>query len=182
MAIAEILSPLVEAALVIAPELVDVPVLGRVLIALTGGHPGNETAALEQLQRSGDTQKKTRQRVRDDLKHRVIKVSDALQCVESNIYDGRLLLNVGKALVKNIAGANTDAASLAYEPIQNCMIQKMLSQSSKKSVGGWKQTYHRPSVGHGKKGEAKPLEGEGEGKILLEKGVTEFVKGLLERR
>ncbi len=182
MAIAEIVSPIVEAALIIAPELLNVPVLGRVLIALTGGHPGSEHKALEDLQRSADDQKKARQKVRDRLGHRVIKVSDALQCAETTLFDGKLLLLVGKAIVKNISGAPTDVGALQYEPIERCMIQKMLSQSSTKKVGGWKQTYHRPAKGHGHGGAHAKLEGEGEGKVLIEKGVTEFIKGLLEGR
>ncbi len=181
MPISELVSPLVEAALIIAPELIDVPVLGRVLQALTGGHPGSEHRALEELQRSNDNDKKTRQKVRDRLGHRVIKVSDALQCAETTLFDGKLLILVGKAIVRNIAGTPTDIGSLQYEPIERCMIQKMLSQSSKKTLRSWKQNQHRPSKGHGKPGTHR-FEGEGEGKVLLEKGVTEFIKGLVEGR
>ncbi len=176
MALVEIVSPIVEAALIIAPELIDVPILGRILSGLTGGHPRDEHHALEELQRSSEDRKKTRQKVRDRLGHRVIKVSDALQCVENTLFDGRLLLNVGKAIVKNIAGTPTDVGALQYDPVEECMIKKMLTQSRPKTVGGWKQTYHRPAKGHGKKGEAKALGGEGEGKVLAEKGVTEFIK------
>jgi hypothetical protein len=179
MALVELVSPLVEAALIVAPELINVPVLGKVLQALTGGHPGSEHKALEELQRSADDQKKTRQKVRDRLGHRVIKVSDALACVEATLFDGKLLLLLGKAIVKNLAGAPTDIGSLQYDPVQRCMIQKMLSQSSKKTLRTWKQDQHRPSKGHGRKGTHK-FEGEGEGKVLLEKGVVEFIKGLIE--
>ncbi len=181
MALVEIVAPIVEAALIVAPELIDVPVLGRVLLALTGGHPLNEHKALEDLQRSVDDQKKTRQKVRDRLGHRVIKVSDALKCVDDTLMSGNVLLLLGKAIVKNISGGQTDVGVLQYDPIQRCMIQKMLSQSSKRSVGGWKQTLHRPAKGHGRPGTHK-FEGEGEAKVLVEKGVVEFIKGLIEGR
>jgi hypothetical protein len=180
MALAEIVSPLVEAALVIAPELVDIPVLGRVLLALSGAKPLDDTKAIEQLQRQEEEAKKTRQKVRDRLGHRVIKVSDALDCVEKTLFDGRLLLLLGKAIIKTIAGTSTQVGSLQYDPIAQCMIQKMLSQSGKKTLRSWKQPYHRPAIGHGKGGFTKGMEGVGEAGVLLEKGVTEFIKELIK--
>jgi hypothetical protein len=182
MALVEVVSPFVEAALIVAPELLEIPILGKILLSLTGGHaPGSETKALEQLEKSKETQKATRTKVRDRLKHRVIKVSDALQCCEDTCFDGRLLLHVGKALVKTIAGDTTEVGQLQYEKIERCMVKKMLTQSRPKQLRGWKQPYHRPARGHGiGKAALKPLEGEGEGKVLLEKGVTEFIKGLVE--
>ncbi len=178
--IIEIVSPLVEAALIVAPELVNIPVLGKLLLGLSGGNPMNEAQAVEQVQKQADDAKKTRQKVQDRLGHRVIKVSDALKCVDATLTDGKLLLTLAKALVKNIAGTPTDIGQLQYDPIQNCMIQKMLSQSGKKDLRGWKQPYHRPARGRGKGGFTKGMEGEGEAKVLLEKGVTEFIKGLLD--
>lgn len=180
MALVEIVSPLVEAALIVAPELLDIPVLGKILLGLSGGQPINEAQALEKLQGSLENQKKTRQKVRDKLGHRVIKVSDALKCAEDTIFDGKLLLRIGQSIVKNIAGTPTDSGALMYDPIEKCMIQKMLTQSRPKTLRSWKQTYHRPSIGHGKGGFTKGLGGEGEDKVLLEKGVTEFIKEILK--
>jgi hypothetical protein len=180
MALVEFVSPFVEAALIIAPELLDIPVLGRILSGLAGGNPLTESQALEKIQGSLDQQKKTRKKVRDRLGHRVIKVSDALKCAEDTIFDGKLLLRIGQALVKNIAGTPTDIGGLTYDPIQRCMIEKMLRQSSKKTLRGWKQAYHRPAIGKGRGGFTKGMEGEGEDKVLLEKGVTEFIKELLK--
>jgi len=176
----EFVSPLVEAALIVAPELLDIPVLGRVLLALRGAHPITETQALESLERHNEDAKKTRQHLRDRLGHRVIKVSDALQCAETTLFNGRILLDLGKALVKTIAGQPTDIGQIQYDRVRDCMIQKMLSQSGKKTLRTWKQPYHRPAKGAGRPGAHKALEGEGETKVLLEKGVTEFIKELLK--
>ncbi len=178
--IVEIVSPLVEAALIVAPELIDVPILGRILLGLSGGHPLNENQALEQMQKSLEDNKRTRQKTRDRLGHRVIKVSDALKCAEDTLFDGRLLLTAGRALIKNIAGTPTEIGAMQYDPIERCMIQKMLTQANPKKVGGWKQTYHRPAKGGGKKSATPILDGEGEEKVLLEKGVTEFIKELIK--
>jgi hypothetical protein len=180
MALIEVVSPLVEAALIIAPELLEIPVLGRILSGLAGAKPMNEAEALAKMQESLDQQKKTRQKVRDRLGHRVIKVSDALKCAEDTIFDGKLILRIGKAIIKNLAGTPTDSGVLMYDPIEQCMIQKMLTQSRPKTLRSWKQNYHRPAKGHGRGGFTHGLGGEGEDKVLLEKGVTEFIKELLK--
>jgi hypothetical protein len=180
MALIEVVSPLVEAALIIAPELIDIPVLGRLLLALRGAHPIDELQAAEQLQKSQEDAKKTRQRVRDRLGHRVIKVSDALDCAEGTMFEGKLLLDLGKAIIKNIAGTPTDIGQIQYDKVQECMVRKMLSQSGPKTLRGWKQPYHRPAKGAGRGGFTHGMEGIGEAEVLAEKGVTEFIKELLK--
>lgn len=143
--IAEEIALLAEAALLIAPELVEVPLLGRLLVNFAHGS-GGETAALEKLQeQQRELERRTRERIRRNAK-RVIKASDAMKCVEDNLNAGRGAINFAKNVVKVIRGLPTDP--LVQNEIFDCIESKLLGQGSKRTYVT-RTAYHRPSRGHG---------------------------------
>jgi len=147
----EIVSPLAESALVIAPALADVPILGRVIVALAGAHPLTETQAMEQMQKSLDAEKKLRQKELDDNNRYVVKVSDAIKCTQDHLLTPRIILDFGRGLFNALAGKQVDAgfAQIVYGKIRDCIISHSLRQDTPR-VKIDTPRYHRPSKGHGK--------------------------------
>ncbi len=146
----EIVAPLAEAALVILPELVDVPILGRILLSLAPGG-GNETKALEQLQEQAN-KKKTDRKTRIDRNARyVIKASEAMLCVEKNVMDGKVALAFAKGLANAILGRSGGyAGDILVDSIWTCIEEHVLRQDTPRVKGTPRGKYVRPRKGHGK--------------------------------
>lgn len=150
MPISEIIPELVDAALVIEPALVDVPVLGKLLIFLQQGS-GGETKALEKLEeiaKKKQTERKTRKQRNERY---VLKASDAMDCVEKHLMSGGLLLSLGRGIVNALSGSGAGSApDLLLDQIWTCIEEKVLRQDTPRvlvEVSG--KEYHRPAKGHG---------------------------------
>jgi len=146
--IGEVIAGTVETALTFVPELLDVPIVGRLLLALGFGH-GNDTKALEELERQA-TKKKTDRKTRIEKNARyVIKASKAMQCVEDNLMSGQLLLSIGKGIVNVVLGKGTDAPDILIDKIWTCIEQNVLRQDTPRVKGTPRGKYVRPRKGHG---------------------------------
>jgi hypothetical protein len=143
--IAEEVALLAEAALIIAPELAEIPVLGRLLV-IAARRSGGEIEAMEKLQaQAKELERQTRDRIQRNAK-RVIKASDAMRCVQDNLSAGRGAINFAKNVVKVIRGL--PAEPLVENEIFACIEAKLLGQKSKRTRVT-RTAYHRPSRGHG---------------------------------
>lgn len=145
----EVGAPLVETALTFAPWLVDVPVLGRILLAISPGG-GNEFAAQEALQaqlRRLETDRRTRI---DRNARYVIKASDAMQCVETHVMNGGLLLAIGRGIINTVAGkVGGTIPDVLCDRVFTCIESKVLKQTGRR-VKKTKKWYGRPARGHGR--------------------------------
>lgn len=139
---------LAEAALFLAPALGNVPVIGRLILLLAGGHHGDHQA-VEKLAKQADKKKTDRKtRIQRNARY-VIKASDAMECVEKNIMNGRFLLLLGRGLLNTLWGqGDSSAPDLMVDRIFTCIEEHVLRQdtirrSQRTSKIG------RPAKGHG---------------------------------
>jgi hypothetical protein len=132
---------IIKVAKTFLPWLAKLALVGKI-IQLTGVGEMDENKALEQLQRAADNQKKVRQKVRDDLNKRVIKVKDALDCVEKSVFDPKNILKLGKGILATIVGkgATGSFVDIIYAEIEACMKEKMLKQKNKRTRGKFVRT------------------------------------------
>lgn len=145
----EIIIPIVETALTLLPGLAEVPILGRILIALAPGG-GNDQKALEELQKQADAKKTDRQTTIDRNARYVLKASEAMKCVETHLMNGGFLLALGKGLANAILGRSGGfAPDLLLNDIFACIESKTLRQDTPRVISA-KRIYHRPARGHGK--------------------------------
>jgi len=145
VSIAEIAATVVE----VFPQLLRIPLLGRLLSAFRQS-PYKDSQAIENLQKASDKAKQTRVRLKHENNHRVIKVSDAMQCVEDQLADGRLAWTLFKSLGATIIGLEgSDAAEATMQSIFECFVRKRLSQSRPRETTR-RTTHGRPALGHGR--------------------------------
>jgi hypothetical protein len=154
----EVIPEIVKVATTMVPALRTVPILRGLIVPLSNVGNMNETKALEELQRAADKHKQQREQARSRVKSRVIKVSDAMKCVDEFFSTGRLALSIGKAILSTItssfAGDPRDATDIAHAEILECMKRKMLQQRNRRSKGryvkirgpqiGTKEKYNLP--------------------------------------
>jgi hypothetical protein len=147
--VAEIGAEAAETALTFAPWLVDVPVLGRILLVLSPGG-GNDLQAQEQLQKAAE-EKKTERKTREQRAARyVLKASDAMQCVETNLMNGSVLLAIGKAILNTVFRRTpVTGPDLLCDKIFTCIEQKTLRQDSPRPPHPKTISNPRPARGHG---------------------------------
>jgi hypothetical protein len=137
-----------ETALVMMPELANVPILGRIIVAIAGGHI-SDGEAIEQLQELAEKKKTERKTRKEQNARYVLKASDAMECVEKGLMDGTFLLAIGRGIANAILGRPGFAPDLILEQIWQCIEEHVLRQDTprvKKDV-----IYSaRPARGHGK--------------------------------
>jgi hypothetical protein len=79
----------------------------------------------------------------------VIKVSEAIKCVEEAMKDGKLLIAVIKGLVNALISKNFEGAPrILLDTIVTCIREHALRQDTPR-VFSKTFRYHRPSKGHG---------------------------------
>ncbi len=146
--IAEIGALAAETMITFAPWLVDIPVLGRILIALSP-HGGNDLKAMEELQKLAE-KKKTDRKDRISRNGRyVLKASDAMRCVEDNLMNGGVLLAIGKSLLDVVMGRSGGGApDLLADRIFTCIEEHVLRQDTPR-VKRSDPYFGRPARGHG---------------------------------
>jgi hypothetical protein len=145
--IAEIIPEVAGGALVIMPELANIPVIGRLLV-IAAGAGITDTQAIEKLQEQANKKKTDRKTRRDRNNRYVLKASDAMQCVENNLMDGTLLLSVVKGLANVLLGRADAAPDIILDKIWTCIEEHVLRQDTPrvKHTGTY---FARPSKGHG---------------------------------
>jgi hypothetical protein len=145
--IAEIGAALAEAALIVAPELVDIPVVGRILVALAA-HSGGETKAIEELQNLLEKKKLDRQtRIQKNARY-VLKASEAMKCVETHLLKPAVVVTLARGLIEALRGRDTSAFDLLANDIFTCIEEHVLRQDTPRVIST-KRQYHRPARGHG---------------------------------
>lgn len=135
MPVIEEIPEIVRITTTMIPALKDIKLIRGLIVPLQGAGIMNETKAVEAY----DSQKKKNQEQRTRLKKKhnkqVIKISDAMQCVEDHCFDGKLALAFGKALMNTITGTKVDAGDILWGKISGCMIGKALQQKNQRRRG-----------------------------------------------
>ena len=128
---------IIKTAVTLIPALRNLPILGRIIPLFQVGDM-NDARAIEQFEAQREKNKQTRKKLKDDHNKRVIKINDAMQCVEDNIYDGKLALALAKGLVAVITQANPpDAGDILFKNIADCMVKKALQQKNGRKLGSF---------------------------------------------
>jgi len=92
--------------------------------------------------------KKTKREKKDN--QQVVKVSDAIDCVENALRDPKLLLKTGKEIINAVTGADVRTIiNIATDVIAQCIREHALRQDTPRKIVE-KRFYHRPARGHGK--------------------------------
>ena len=139
----------IGAAIEFAPFLLDVPILGRILAPFAfARHPGNEARAIEELQNSMDKDKATRVKKQHENSRYVIKVSEAMKCVENHYANGNALWEFVKAVGRNFLSSETAGTDVLLNECYRCLEENRLRQDTPR-VFSKTFRYHRPSKGHG---------------------------------
>lgn len=147
IALAEAIPEIVKVTTTMIPALQNVKLLRGLIVTLKGTGSMDETKALEEYNTSRDKHKAERKKVRDRNNSKVIKIKDALQCVEDTLGQGKIGIAFAKALLSVItqkAGASQDMLDVIYGPIQDCMLKHALGQKNRRSHG-W---YEKFKKGH----------------------------------
>jgi hypothetical protein len=116
------------------PALKNIRLVRGMIIPLGASGTMNEAQALAEYQRSKDRNRATRTRLKQQHNKRVIKVSDAMECLEKEL-DGKLAILFGQALLNVILGGTNDCFDLAFGRIAGCMIGKALQQGNQRTLG-----------------------------------------------
>lgn len=131
MAVETLVPTIVRAATTVAPALKDVRIL-RGFVAPLQGSGFSEATAVQELQAAINKRVKTRRKLRDQMKKRVLKVSDAMDCVENNVGNGKIALSFGRALVDVLAGGTGGNIELLLDAVNKCLIEHALPQTAKR--------------------------------------------------
>lgn len=147
MAVEEI-PQIVRTAVTLLPELANIPGLGKIIIALNKV-PTNDTQALEQLQSEFDKKKKEREKTQTQNARYVIKVSEAMKCVDKSFDNANLVWAFVKSIGSLVSGGSTTLTDPMRQAIYQCLEENRLRQDTPR-VFSHTFRYHRPSKGHGK--------------------------------
>ncbi len=138
MPLVEEIPAIVRTVVELAPQLKNVQFLRGLIVPLSKV-PSNEHQALENLEADARKKKEERRKLKKKQNKHVIKVSDAMDCVEKYVYDGNVALDFGKALVSvitsGVTGSQTDLGDIMFGRISGCMIGKALQQKNKRRRG-----------------------------------------------
>jgi hypothetical protein len=146
--VGEIGAEAAEIALTMAPWLVDVPVLGRILLLLNPAG-GNDLKAQEELQKQAEKKKQDNQtRIARNGRY-VIKASEAMKCVDKTVNSGGVLLAFGKAILNTLRGVGSNAGDILTERIFLCIEENVLRQDTPRPKHSKTITNPRPARGHG---------------------------------
>lgn len=147
MPIPQPLIRLLPALIRIAPELVTGTVTRGKIIALADVKPESETDLARKLDRK--TKAKKRRKYNDAV--HVVKVADAIKCIEDQFNNTSLLVQFLLGAAKAALGdeeARTAAQGLA-DKMAECIRDKSLTQKNPR-VLGTSRYYQRPAKGHGR--------------------------------
>jgi hypothetical protein len=128
------------------PELATSPLIGKI-IPLFKIDPRSDTDLARALNRELKVPK--HHGFNDNTA--VIKVSEAIKCVETKLGNGKVLLSFLKGIVNSLKSAEgKNAAELLASDIAACIREDSLRQNTPRTTDPPRQKYHRPAKGHGK--------------------------------
>jgi len=139
---AEIIPEVVEITTTMIPALRAVPLVRGLVVALQSDAPMNELKASEAYEAEGKKRQEQRNKLKKKFNKHVIKISDALQCVENNVFNGKIAIAFAKALLSTITkgpAAQTTPDAM-FDLIAKCMVEKRLQQKNKRSKGKYVKT------------------------------------------
>jgi hypothetical protein len=146
--VGEIGAEAAEIALTMAPWLVDVPVLGRILLLLNPAG-GNDLKAQEELEAQAQKKKQDNQtRIARNGRY-VIKASEAMKCVDKTVNSGGVLLAFGKAILNTLRGVGSNAGDILTDRIFLCIEENVLRQDTPRPKHSKTIANPRPARGHG---------------------------------
>lgn len=145
----DIVPATVETALVLAPELANIPVIGRLLLFVVGGKMPDGLHQVEALEDAAKKKKEDRATRKKRNARYVLKASDAMDCVEKNLMDGKLVLALGKGILNTILGRGQFAPDLIVDQIWTCIEEHELRQDTPRVKSEEPRGYRRPAKGHG---------------------------------
>jgi hypothetical protein len=141
MPLVEEIPEIVRVTTTMVPALKNVQLIRGLLIPLSRSGTMNETKALEELKSARDKNQEQRTKLKKKYNKRVIKVSEAMKCVEDAIGDGKIAIAVGKAIISTITssltGNSSSAVDILFDKIAGCMIDKALQQRNKRRRGSF---------------------------------------------
>ncbi len=121
------------------PALKNIKLIRGLLIPLQGVGEMNENKAFEALESAKQNNQEQRVKLKKKYNKNVIKISDAMKCVEDNVFDGKIAIAFGKALLgtltSGVTGIGGDAGDILFGHIAGCMINKRLQQKNKRRRG-----------------------------------------------
>lgn len=121
------------------PALRNVRFIRGLIVPMADVDQFNEIKALEEYNNERKKNQDKRTKLKKANNKHVIKISDALTCVESSCFDASFLIAIGKALMSGITsgitGSQVTAGDLMFEKISKCMLEKMLQQKNKRRRG-----------------------------------------------
>ncbi len=139
MPLIEEIPEVVKVATSFIPALKDVKLIRGLIIPLQNPGQFNETKALEELESAKKKNQEERVRLKKKYNKRVIKIADAMKCVEDNVFDGKIAIAFAQGLLRTltsgITGTQTDAGDILFGHIAGCMIGKALQQKNKRRLG-----------------------------------------------
>ncbi len=147
MPVIEEIPQVIKTAVTLIPALAKIPGLGKLIVVLNKV-PQSDTQALEKLQSDNDKKKKEREKTVKENARYVIKVSEAMKCVNSKFDDANLVLDFVKSLIDLVTGGSQTMTDALRERILHCMLENRLRQDTPRVIQA-KRRYHRPSKGHG---------------------------------
>ncbi len=147
MPLVEEIPQIVKTIVELAPQLRNVQFLRGLIIPLSRV-PSNEHEALEKLEADARKKKDERKKLKKKQNKHVIKVSDAMECVEKYVYDGKIALDFGRALISvissGVTGSQTDLGDIMFGRISGCMIGKALQQKNPRRRGEYSKKKPQP--------------------------------------
>jgi hypothetical protein len=105
-----------------------------------------ETDGALEFQISRHVQKKTKKQVRDDSQ--VIKVSEAINCVDEQLRDPKVILRYAKAILSACLDPGAGDLDLTADAAK-CIRENALRQDTVRVKGRYRSPWARPAVGHG---------------------------------
>lgn len=139
MPLIEDIPEVVKVAVGFVPALKNVRFIRGLIVPVNGVGQFNETQALEKLQSERAKNQEQRTKLKKKNNKHVIKISDAMKCVEDHCFDGAIGLAVGKAILKTltsgVTGSTETAGDILFGRIAGCMIGKALQQRNARRRG-----------------------------------------------
>lgn len=142
MPIVEAVPEIVKVTTTMIPALQNVRFLRGVLVPLSRAGDMNESKALENYEAMRKKDEQRRTKLKKKYNSKVIKISDAMECVEKSLYDGKLAIALGKGIIESLLGRGSGAGApgLVFDQIAQCMITKALQQKNARSLGKYVKT------------------------------------------
>lgn len=124
----------------------EIPGLARLVSVLLRVAPATDEEALQELARAQEWRPR-RKAGYNDAAH-VIKVSDAISCLQGQVNNRLHWLAVCKEVIRSLVGTPKNSMTALGDATVECLREKSLSQSTKRTYGA-KTGFHRPALGHG---------------------------------